>query len=195
MKGETDMASEDKAEQSEEAGEKATPSTLKIIIVSVLLTVVIGGGLVAGTYYFVSNMNPPQAAAGTGGDETGDGEDGEELADSKPSAPPQYFSLDPKFVVSFRNQRNARFMQFSIEVMTRNKDVIANLEKHMPVIRSSLLMLFGNQEYEEMVTRQGKEKLLKDVVTEINTVLKKVTGDDDPESSVEAAYFTSFVIQ
>jgi flagellar FliL protein len=103
--------------------------------------------------------------------------------------------MDPKFMISFRNQNKARFMQFSLEVMSRDSEVNKKINQHMPVVRSNLLMLFGSQEYEAMVTREGKEKLLADTAADINATLKKVTGEDDPESSVEAAYFTSFVIQ
>jgi flagellar FliL protein len=79
--------------------------------------------------------------------------------------------------------------------MTRDSDVIPKMEEHMPVIRSSLLMLFGSQDYDAMLTREGKEKLLEEVATDINTILHKVSGDEEMVSSIEEAYFTSFVIQ
>jgi len=56
-------------------------------------------------------------------------------------------------------------------------------------------MLFDNQSYEMMSTREGKQKLLDDVIVDINETLKKVTGEEELVASFEAAYFTSFVIQ
>ena len=56
-------------------------------------------------------------------------------------------------------------------------------------------MLFGGQAYEDRVTRKGKEKLLSDVVTEINATLQKIISEKELEATVEAAYFNSFVIQ
>ena len=86
-------------------------------------------------------------------------------------------------------------MQFSIEIMSRDDMVIKQVEEHMPVIRSSLLMLFGSQDYEVMVTREGKEKLLLDAMEDINTTLQKISGATEKTALVEAAYFDSFVIQ
>lgn len=165
---------------------KPGSSTMKIIIIVVALIVIIGGG-VGGTLYFLGAMDDEKTLASSDGDE-----DGEE---SKPSAPPQYLSMDPKFIVSFGNQSKARFMQFSLEVMSRNAEVIEQIEAHMPVIRSSLLMLFGTKGYEEMITREGKEKLLSEATADINTSLQKLLGKTELLATVEAAYFNTFVIQ
>lgn len=213
-KGETAVAKIedelDKEEQeNEEVVKKSGLSTVKIIIIAVTLTLVLGGGLVGGTIYFVSSMNTAQASTTKNADKAtaedsedtekeaeadSEDEDEEEVVEDKVLDPPQYYSMDPKFVVSFSNQKFARFMQFSLEIMSRDAETLKKVEKHNPVIRSSLLMLFGSQGYDEMVTRKGKEKLLKDTAEDINNTLQEVTGDD-MESAVEAAYFTSFVIQ
>jgi len=187
------MAKE-KEEQAEAEGEekaKGGSSTMKIVIIAVILALVVGGGLVAGTLYFVNDSSDEKSSV----EEGEDGEDGEEVVDTKPKSPPLYTSMDPKFVVSFKKQNNARFMQFSLHVMSRDKEVENKIKEHMPVIRSSLLMMFGAQNYESMITREGKEKFLSDAVIDINASLKKAMGVEEIESEVEAAYFTSFVIQ
>lgn len=189
---------EENLENEEEDKKKGGMSTLKIVIIAVLFSVLLSGGLVGATFYFVSDMNAAQSSSKNDGEEDvdGDAEDDEEEAEEiEPKAPPQYLSMDPKFVVSFRNQKNARFMQFSLEVMARDNQVIEDIKSHMPVIRSSLLMLFGSQDYEEIVTREGKEKLLTEAAKEINTSLQKITGTTEQAAVVEAAYFNSFVIQ
>jgi len=180
--------------ETEEGTKKSGLSTVKIIIIAVTLTLVLGGGLVGGTFYFVTSMNPAQASTkkATADKVADNAEDDTEDEEDKIIEPPQYYSMDPKFVVSFSNQKYARFMQFSLEIMSRDGEIIKKVEKHIPVIRSSLLMLFGSQGYDEMVTREGKEKLLQEVAADINSTLNKITGDED---GVEAAYFTSFVIQ
>ncbi|VAW54140.1 hypothetical protein MNBD_GAMMA06-118 [hydrothermal vent metagenome] len=190
----------DEEQESEETAKKSGGlSTIKIIIIAVTLTLLLGGGLVAGTIYFVTSMNPePAPATKDAADKSEDDDEDEaenseeEAAEDKTTEPPQYYSMDPKFVVSFSNQKYARFMQFSLEIMSRDGEIIKKVEEHIPVIRSSLLMLFGGQTYDEMVTREGKEKLLNEVTIDINAVLEKITGDS---AGVEAAYFTSFVVQ
>jgi len=72
---------------------------------------------------------------------------------------------------------------------------IEDIKTHMPVIRSSLLMLFGSQDFEVIATREGKEKLLIDATEDINTSLQKLAAKTELETVVEAAYFNSFVIQ
>jgi flagellar FliL protein len=188
-------------EENENIEKKSGLSTLKIVIIAVFLTVLLGGMLVGGTFYLVSSMYSAQTAATSAvADKNADAEENDEEADeeageSEPLAAPIYLSMDPKFIVSFSDQKSARFMQFSIEVMSRDAQVIKKIEEHMPVIRSSLLMLFGGQQYEKMATREGKEKLLKEATSDINTSLQKISGDEEQVSSVEEAYFNSFVIQ
>lgn len=185
------MAKDENDKDKEEAGGKSGPSTMKIVIIAVVLALVFGGGLVGATFYFVTNMNEEEAVV-----DQAEGEDGEEAAEeAEPAAPAQYHSMDPKFVVSFGDQTKARFMQFSLEIMSRDSEVIKKIQDHSPVIRSSLLMLFGSQSYDVMVTREGKEQLLQDAVNDINASLQKISGAQEPVKAVEAAYFNSFVIQ
>jgi len=188
------------AKDTEETGnednieKKGKSSNIKMIIIAVLATVIIGGGLVGATFYFVTGMQVADADAEK--QQQTDGEDGgDEEEEVVPKGPAIYHSMDPKFVVSFRDQRVARFMQFSIEVMTRDKEVIKLIEMHTPAIRSSLLMLFDNLDHATMSTREGKKQLLSDVVNDVNATLKTMTGQEELDAVVESAYFTSFVIQ
>ncbi len=171
---------------------KGKSSTVKVIIVAVLATVLIGSGLVGATLYFTGAFDQDNAA---GENEEVIGEEEEEVEEEAPRDPPIYQKMDPKFVVSFRDQRAARFMQFSLQVMARDDDVLEKIKDHMPAVRSSLIMLFDIQNQEEMATSEGKQKLLDSVVVDINETLIEVTGQDELEATVEEAYFTSFVIQ
>jgi len=212
------MASKEDRDDEEIVEEKPPAKTISIkaVIIFVLLGILVSGGLVGGTLYFASSMydSGPSSGAGKAGkstdndeeadeeeqyDAAGEGEeDGDETAEDgegEEAAPVNYFSLDPKFVVSFSDQQSARFMQFSIEVMTRKPATIKLIEKHMPAVRSSLLMLFGSQKYDDMVTRDGKQKLLDEAARDIDVTLKKVTKNKKLKSKIEAAYFVSFVIQ
>ena len=183
----------DKKEAQDDDKEKSggAPSTTKIILFAVLLSVVLSGVMVGAAMYFLSD-DGDQAAAVAADNEEADAEETEAPEDNvDPDAPPQYVSMDPKFVVSFIDEKKARFMQFSLQVMTRDDDVIKLLEKHMPAVRSSLLMLVGSQEYAKVSTRDGKEELLAEITADINRTLEKIAG----KSGVEASYFDSFVVQ
>jgi flagellar FliL protein len=170
-------------EDNEASNDKAGNTTMKIVIIAVVLSIVLSGGIAGGLVFLLGGDDTSQEA--TDGDE-----DGESAAAASPE-PPIYHSMDPKFVVSFRDQKKARFMQFSLEVMARDREVIENIKEHNPAIRSNLLMLVDNQSSEEMNTREGKEQLLVDITMDINQTLDTVGG----KSGVEAAYYHSFVIQ
>ena len=171
-------------EENEENNQKGGNSSTKIVILAVVLSLVLSGVMVGGAVIFLGGDDDQQQA------ET-ETEDEEEVAEVEPSEPPIYHSMDPKFVVSFRDQKKARFMQFSLEIMARDREVIDEIKQHSPAIRSNLLMLVDSQDSEKMSTREGKEQLLVEMTDDINQTLEKIGG----KSGVEAAYYNSFVIQ
>ena len=156
---------------------------MKNILLIILAIVVLLGITGAATYFFVIDK-PQEQSAGEGAENT------EESAVDK-SAPAIYHTLHPNFVVNFQNPKRERYLQVSVEVMTRSEDTIEAVKTHMPVIRNSLVMLFGSQDAQALRSREGKEALRQEVLGEIQAVLEERIG----EPGVEEAYFTSFVMQ
>lgn len=173
---------DDKKEKDTE--EKGGASTMKVVIIAVVLSVVlVGGGVGAAMYFLMGDKAAPaegEAAA-------------EEVEEEK--GPALYQSLDPKFVVSFTDQRSARFMQFSVDVVTHKEEVKEQVQLHMPAIRSSLLMIIGEQDADVVSTKEGKEKMLEEIKNNVNETLARMEGKKAIKDGVEAAYFNSFVIQ
>jgi flagellar FliL protein len=126
-----------------------------------------------------------------GGDTPADGE--ELVEDASPaSGPALYTSLHPPLVVNFKdNVGDSHFMQITMEVMARKQTIINSVREHTPVIRNSLILLYSGVIYEEIITRDGKEKMLADGLAEIQKVMTEQIG----EPGVEAVYFTALVIQ
>lgn len=122
-----------------------------------------------------------------------DEDEAEEVSEPVDRGGPELFaSLRPPLVVNFKDAAGAsHFMQITMEVMARDQDVIDAVKNHIPVIRNSLILLYGNADYDEITTRQGKEQMLADGLAEIQKILKERIG----EPGVEALYFTSLVIQ
>ena len=48
-------------------------------------------------------------------------------------------------MASIEDKGSIRFLQVTVELMSRDEHVVTNLKNHMPVIRNNLLMLFGGQ--------------------------------------------------
>jgi flagellar FliL protein len=106
-------------------------------------------------------------------------------------ADPIYQGLDPDFIVAFQNPKTVRFIKLSIEVMTRNDDVIEDVKLHMPAIRDRVIILLSGKSEDSLLETDGKEQLRKEVLAAVQNVLKENTG----EPGVEAVYFTNFVMQ
>jgi flagellar FliL protein len=109
-----------------------------------------------------------------------------------PLAPPLYVALDPPFVVNFEGEQLVRFLQITVQVMTRDPETVELLKANDPVVRNDLLLLFANQKYEVVAARAGKEKLRSDALAAIRHVVE--SGGGKP-AHIENVYFTSFVMQ
>jgi flagellar FliL protein len=117
----------------------------------------------------------------------------QEAAKAKePLAPPLYVAMDPPFVVNFEGEQLVRFLQITVQVMTRDPATVEVLKANDPVLRNDLLLLFANQKYDVVATRAGKEKLRSDALAAIRHVVESGGGKAD---RVEQVYFTSFVMQ
>jgi len=164
--------------ESEEQTTAPKRSGLKIALIIVIPLLLISS-TVAGLYL--------GGVFGGGGDtEEGQGEEEQEVI-----APAIYISLDPAFVVNFAEGSKARFLQVTVEVMTRDNQVEQHIRTHMPVIRNNLVLLFSSQTYESVSTLEGKESLREEALTVIQKILEEETGDP----GIESVYFTSFVMQ
>jgi flagellar FliL protein len=101
-----------------------------------------------------------------------------------------YYAIDPPLVVNFEDGSAVRFLQITMEVMAHDQKAIDSVQKNIPLIRNNLLLLMSNRNYQTMMSREGKEKLRQEALTEIRAVQKKEGGQD-----VDDLLFTSFVVQ
>lgn len=106
--------------------------------------------------------------------------------------PAIYSKFDPPFVVNFQNKGMMRFLQVSIEVMTRDVATADLIKLHDPKLRNDLLMLLGGQTFETLSSREGKEQLRQQALQAVADVIAAEGGKAE---NVEQLYFTSFVMQ
>lgn len=183
------MAKDDEQDTPAKAPEAEAPKKKGGGALGLIIAVVLSVGASAGVSWFLINGAVSELKAQVAGG--GEGAEGEEAKAEVPTEPANYISLDPAFVVNLEDEQSARFLQVQIEVMTRDKHAVEEVTRHLPRIRSALLLLLGQQKAAVLQTREGKEALQAQVLTEIQNILKAETG----EPAVEAVYFTSFVIQ
>lgn len=155
----------------------AKKGPLLMIVIALIFAVATGGGV-----YFA--MAKTQHAQGAGADK--------EKAEEAPKLPAQYVKLDPPFVVNFEAKGLMRFLQVSIEIMTRDSVTLETIRRNDPMIRNDLILLFGNQKYETISSREGKDQLRAEA---LKVVAKVVADEGGSPEKVEQLYFTSFVMQ
>jgi flagellar protein FliL len=157
--------------EGEGEGEEAPPKSKKLLFIILTVVLLAGGG---GAWFFLKS--PAKGGAKV----------------EAPVLPPIYVNLDPPFVVNFEAESMVRFLQVTVSVMTRDAPTSEVLKKNDPRIRNDLLMLLGNQHYDAISTREGKEKLQAQSLESVRAVVKSTGGD---AGKVEALYFTAFVMQ
>ena len=171
------MADEDEMFEGEEGelvegeeGGEAPPKSKKLLFTILAAVLVVGG---ATAFFLMGGKKTDTKAAA-------------------PVLPPIYVNLDPPFVVNFEAESMVRFLQVTVSVMTRDPHSEETLKKHDPRIRNDLLMLLSNQHYEDISTREGKEKLR---LASLDTVRAVVQSSGGESGKIEDLYFTAFVMQ
>ena len=154
----------------------APPKKGKLGLILIILVLLLGGGGAAAYFMLAGEHDPKSAAA----------------AASEAKTPALYVALDPPFVVNFEAEQLVRFLQVTVQVMSRDPATVELIKSNDPVVRNDLLLLLGNQNYATISSREGKEKLR---LLALEAVRKVVTNAGGKASKVEAIYFTSFVMQ
>lgn len=180
-------------ESKDEAQEPVKASPVKKLLVPVAVAVVMTGGALGALQAFgiISFGAAPAATAkvDAGGTEGAEGEN----APSPESAgkPAYFFSFYPDMLVNFTADGQPHYLKLSIDVMSRNEDVIKGVEEYHAIMRNNLLMLFQKVQFETVRSDEGIAEMQQLALDEIKHVLKQYHGEND----VEGVYFTSFVVQ
>lgn len=179
--------------KNEPAGKGGSKKKLLIIVAAAVVALGAAGG---GAYFFMSKGDSHEAAAD---EEKAEGKDqakgkakGKNEKEVAPKGPAIYVEFDPPFVVNFEAKGVMRFLQVSIQVMTRDPETAELIKQHDPKLRNDLLMLLGSQTHETISTLEGKERLRNDA---LQTVAKVIVAEGGKAKGVEQVYFTSFVMQ
>lgn len=171
-----------------EGGGKSGKGKMIALVLGAIVAAVGAGGGVA--WFLVGKQaSATEATEGKASKEGKKDKEGAEGEAARQAA--KYLSLDPAFVVNLAGPDADRYLQVSVELMTRDPLAVDTLKLHMPAIRNSLLLLFGQKTAEELAGRDGREALRQAALTEVQKVMQEETGED----AVEALYFTSFVTQ
>jgi flagellar FliL protein len=179
---------------------------LIIIIAAVLLLVLGGGG--AAVVMMKKKAHAAAAADEEGGDEAAE-EEAPRPAKSKkkidPAHPPTFVPLDP-FVVNLADKDAERYAQVGVTLEVEDPKSAEQLKLYMPAIRNGILMLLAHKTATELLEREGKERLAREILREASAPLgyeievdaapsgkkRKKQADEGP---IKAVHFSNFIIQ
>lgn len=148
-----------------------------IIIIAAVLVLVLAGG---GAALLLLKKKPAE-----------DGEDGAEAteapakakaAHAKSDHPPTFVPLDP-FTVNLADKDVDRFAQVGVTLQVEDPHFADQIKAYMPAIRSNVLMVLSHKTAVELLTREGKEKLAKEIMRESVRPMGIELDDEDEEEA------------
>jgi flagellar FliL protein len=147
----------------EKPEDKAPPKSKKmlVMIVAAVVVLALAGG---GGWYFL----------GKGGDD----EDEEEVSKAEKKGPPQYMTLE-SMTANLADPGGEKMIQVSITLELADTKAPEKVKDYIPAIRSDALMLLTQSTSEELLTKEGKERLADDIFAEAS----RHFVDEDPRET------------
>jgi flagellar FliL protein len=107
-------------------------------------------------------------------------------------APPVYVPLDA-FTVNLVSESGDQFLQLTITAEVEDLHVGDKLKNYTPKLRNNIMLLLSGKKAADLITKEGKETLAKEIQDLMNSVLNG--GDKNADGPVKEVLFTSFIIQ
>ncbi len=184
------MAKEAKPEAaSADAAPPKKSKKLLIIVAAVLVLILLAGG---GAAFFLMKNHAAE-----------DGEDGEVATEKAKTTkkkdgkelPPVYVALDA-FTVNLAPETPesaGQFLQLVLSVEAADLQIGDKVKMYTPKIRNNVMLLLSGKKASELITKEGKENLAKEIRDLMNQVMEP--GHKGGEGPVKEVLFTAFIIQ
>jgi flagellar FliL protein len=124
----------------------------------VLLLALAGGGF----YWMQMKAAAAKAAAEAEDDETAEVV---EKAHAAKAGAPTFMPLDP-FVVNLADRETDRFAQIGVTLELTDAAAMEKLKAYMPAIRNGILLVLADKKSEDLLAREGKERLAAEILRE-----------------------------
>lgn len=202
------------------AAKKGKLKLILLIVAGVLLI----SGLVFGILYFTGVLGGGDSTVTANEHDTAKKPDDAAAKQAAKHAalplPANYLDVKPVLVSNFEDQTaGVNYLQIDMQLMARDPHALEVAKLQMPVIRNNLLLLMSEQKVAELKTRAGKEKLQQVMLEAIQKVVaeaaasqhangkeaganskakpadKSKDGGHGKTATIDAVYFTSFIMQ
>jgi flagellar FliL protein len=184
---------------------------LIIIIVAVLLVALAGGGAAL----VVMKQKAAAAAAAAEDDEGYDDEEEAPVAEKRKDHaknPPVFVPLEA-FVVNLADKETDRFAQIGVTLEVEDAKFAEEMKAYMPAIRNGILMVLAHKTSAQLLSREGKIALAREIMREsvlplgIEVSAEDDQADDEEErrprkrkkaavhNPVKHVHFSNFIVQ
>lgn len=102
-----------------------------------------------------------------------------------------YVSLSPDFTANLADPGKPHYVRISADVMGYAENLEEIITHHKPAIRHELLMLLMSKKMDEVSSVSGKKSLIKQAKKSLNKLLEA----EGAKASIEAVYFTKFLVE
>jgi flagellar FliL protein len=162
---------------------KGKKKLIIIIAAAVLLLVLLGGG---GAFWYIAKQ---KAAALAAEEEAGGGSDAEVTTHAPAAAghgdaksPPVYLPMD-NMVVNLADPGGERVAQVGITLVVADVHASDSVKAYMPTIRSAVLMLMSRKTSEELLSPEGKQKLIEEILVETSIPFGGGHAQEEPPAA------------
>jgi len=91
------------------------------------------------------------------------------------------------FIVNLADDSGGRYLKVKFEMELNGKELIPEIEKRMPQLTDTVIMLLSSKAYKDIASYEGKDRVRNEIMLRLNSFL--TTG------SIQKIYFTEFVMQ
>ena len=185
---------------------------LIVILLAVLLLVLAGGGAAV----YVMKQKAAAAAAALEDDDYEDEDEEVETAaqgearrkEHANRQPPVFVALEP-FVVNLADKESDRYAQVGVTLEVEDPKFAEEMKIYMPAIRNGILMVLSHKTSAQLLTREGKLALAREIMRESVLPLGiEVRDESDEEGAparrrkpagavnpVKRVHFSNFIVQ
>jgi flagellar FliL protein len=161
----------------------------KVLIIIVAVFFLMIGIMGAGFFIIWKQMNNAVAQVQQ--------QNSEQTEDEEPP-PEEEVTIGPIYkldtlIVNLADQGGKRYLRITMELELKPaenievNEVIEEVEKRLPQIRDTILMILPSKQYADIATTSGKLALRDEIMAKLNAYLKK--------GQINTIYFTEFVVQ
>jgi len=161
-----------------EGGNKGISKLLIALILGVILFFM---GMMGAGFYILWSRIPVPPPALTGEEQLPE----DEVVEEKPEIGPLY-SIGT-MIVNLADQGGKRYLRVNMDMELSHPEVSREIEKRLPLVRDSILMVLSTQTYQDISTNEGKNALRAQLVASLDKFFTP--------GSIVNVFFTEFVVQ